>query len=1036
VAEIQLLLSKSIPELDVRGELSHALVNIVGRYGEMVIDRLNKAPERNFLAFLDLLGVSAQPAQPARVPITFYLSANSIESAVPAGTQIAAEPAKGEQNPVIFETEHALSVISAKLESLLLRDADRDRYLEYDAIIPQGPPAEPAGLSTATLPSTFGGKAQPIPHELYVGFEMYPHWPAHNQLSLDLVLEQGATKPDPRALQWEICTSTPGVQAITIIPLLPEADGTESLTKTGRIVFKDVAEFNPAVIEGVSNQWLRCRLMTPITHSASFVEGMVRTVSLPRVRTLTMGTQFEQKNLRVEQAFSNTVKLDTSKDFFPFGERPKFGDSFYFASPAAFSNPDALVTCEITLTNPATGGPDLPIPPVKARNTQLQWEFWDGTVWEELGASDLTTKSEIKPRVIIIDKETPITEEARFSDRTRSLSVSGVVTFSFSRPPALIEINGQKSYWVRVRIVSGDYGEEAHYEQDHAKGGHLVPASFAPPSIHSINLSYTVNKSFSPKAFLTYNDFIYRHVDPGGSFVPFTPPSAGTPPILYFGFTLPAPAASRAAALPLSQAELHGSKFPSRVSIYVSVAELQWQDMSAYDEQTVIAWEYWNGRAWTKWTVRDDTIGLRRSGLIRVLAPPDFALKKEFGRERYWFRLRQVQANFAPALRRVIMNTTTALHSVTLQKEVLGASNGQPLQRFKTTHKPVLDRQQLEVREPTAPSFEEQSRIQDEEGDDAIRPADGVNKSEVWVRWHQVPNFYGSRPRDRHYMLDRATGEVTFGDGSYGLIPSVLPGNIRMAQYRTGGGESGNKPPFSVKQLKTAIPYIDKTFNWEQAAGGTDEESTDSLLSRGPRILRHGSRAVTAEDFEDLAALASPEVSRAKCVPMIDLKRDPDSRRRVPGIVSVIVVPRSLAPRPIPSIELLDRVHSFLDASRSAAVASTDKLIIVPPEYVSIDVDVEIAVDDPDTINEVELRVTQALDDFFHPLTGGPDDSGWDFGRLPHRSDLFPLIEGIPGVSHVRKLQILPRVDRQGADKTTNFLICCGRHEVAATLEE
>src|SRR5262249_31284473 len=151
-----LLLSRSVPELDAEGEMSQALINIVARFSEIVIDRLNEAPDRNFLAFLNLLGVSPQPVQPARVPLTFYLSTENIGYAVvPAGTQVAAEPAKGEANPVIFETERELVVVPAKLDSLLLRDADRDRYLQYDSIVPQAPPAPNAAgnpLSAETRP--------------------------------------------------------------------------------------------------------------------------------------------------------------------------------------------------------------------------------------------------------------------------------------------------------------------------------------------------------------------------------------------------------------------------------------------------------------------------------------------------------------------------------------------------------------------------------------------------------------------------------------------------------------------------------------------------------------------------------------------------------------------------------------------------------------------------------------------------------------------------------------------------------------------
>ena len=72
-------------------QASAALISIVARFGEIVIERLNQAPDKNFLAFLDMLGTSPLPPEPARVPLTFTSVAGSTTDAVvPAGTQVAA----------------------------------------------------------------------------------------------------------------------------------------------------------------------------------------------------------------------------------------------------------------------------------------------------------------------------------------------------------------------------------------------------------------------------------------------------------------------------------------------------------------------------------------------------------------------------------------------------------------------------------------------------------------------------------------------------------------------------------------------------------------------------------------------------------------------------------------------------------------------------------------------------------------------------------------------------------------------------------
>jgi predicted phage baseplate assembly protein len=259
----------------------------------------------------------------------------------------------------------------------------------------------------------------------------------------------------------------------------------------------------------------------------------------------------------------------------------------------------------------------------------------------------------------------------------------------------------------------------------------------------------------------------------------------------------------------------------------------------------------------------------------------------------------------------------------------------------------------------------------------------------------------------------------------------VLPGNIRMTRYRSGGGTAGNKPAQTVTKLSSAIPYVQKVTNYLPAEGGTEAEPNAMLVDRGSRKVRHGNRAVTFEDFEDLAMLASRNVARAKCVPLYDLSLPPEQRRQRPGFVSLIVVPRSSNAEPMPNCELLDQVRAYLDDWRLPTI----ELVIVGPEYVRVDVDAEIAVDDPGNANQVELAVKQAVDSYLHPITGGLNGEGWEFGQLPRKFDLSVLIERVEGVSHVRELRVNTRGSR-GAEKAGDFLICCGQHRIAMTLEE
>jgi hypothetical protein len=1029
-----LLRQRRLARDSASGRFDAALIQVFARFSELVIERLNKAPEKNFLAFLDLLGVSPLAMEAAHVPLTFSLAPGAQHAVVPAGTQVAAPAGKQSPKPVIFETESELIVTAAQLDSLLTKDGVMDRYRDLGAVLQAtvGPQADTASIP-AEAPSAPIGR---IPHSLYIAVPVNAARPDLDQLRLHFVLDEGATPvADPRSLQWKIQTMpAPAAGTATearsdLKILTPDLDETRNLTRTGDVVFRNVPQIASSTVNGLSAPWLSCSLLTPMTASVEPADGMLRQSQSPIVKEITAEVQVSKSNVAIEQAFHDTQKLDVTKDFFPFGERPKIGDGFYLASREAFSDADATVTLQFQLSNPDIIGPDLGIPRTKTHDTELAWEFWDGKAWAELGRTG---------KHLRIGAEGGDVIDTNFADETESLSKNGKVSFRFGRPPAELNANGQKNYWIRVRIAAGDYGRDLQYQKNEATGAlAATPATWAPPSVRSVKLDYVVKKTSLPPA-IRYNDFQYADGIPGVPYRPFIPVAIeDAPPSLYFGFTVSAPATGLPARTATGARthpghKTHFPRLPLSAYVLLENRTAQRREVPVAD-QTASRWEYWDGFEWKTFTVADRTEGIRKNGLLQFLVPADFAQSNEFGRQRYWLRMRQNPGDTVPAIRAVLLNTMTAVQGLTVVNEILGSSNGEPNQKFQTTQPSILTGQKLEVREPTMPALRERDQLRRHapEGEDPIQPTNETpGKTEYWVTWREVSNFYGSSSRDRHYVVDRQKNEVLFGDGLCGLIPPSLPANLRLTRYRSGGGIAGNQPAQAIKQLVSAVPYVQKVTNWVAASGGSDPEQTAATLKRGPRLLRHRGRAVTAEDFEDLAQLASREVARAKCIPQFDLVAHPNADRRMPGFISMVVVPRSDDPKPEPSSDLLDRVYSFLESRR---MATTD-LVVVGPEYVRVDVDAEIVVESLDNASDVERQVTQAIKSYLHPIHGGPNRLGWDFGRLPQRFDLYVLIERIAGVSHIRSLRMSMVPDRPGAEKTRHFLICCGRHQVTMTL--
>ena len=296
---------------------------------------------------------------------------------------------------------------------------------------------------------------------------------------------------------------------------------------------------------------------------------------------------------------------------------------------------------------------------------------------------------------------------------------------------------------------------------------------------------------------------------------------------------------------------------------------------------------------------------------------------------------------------------------------------------------------------------------------------------ERWVRWRAVEDFSDSLAEDRHFVLDPWAGTVRFGDGRKGRIPRAGANNVRVRWYRTGGGSAGNIGPGKITELRSTLPYVSGVTNLVAATGGGDPERVDRIVRRGSGWLRHRHRAVTQEDYEDLA-VAVPGIARAKCLPLRDLGADPSGTRVYPGHVSVIVVPEDDAAAPKPTSTQLRSVYEWLTACRPPEI----NLTVGGPEYVIVEVAAHLVYDDREDITKLVARCRARLDAYLHPLSGGPAHHGWKFGERPTPSAVSAILYGLEGVIQLRSLEIHTREERPGLLQGRLYLICAGRHDI------
>lgn len=116
---------------DRPSDIGITLIELFAWLGEGLIYRLNQVPERNYIAFLDLMGITRDPATPAAAHLLFHPK-GSHPVTVPAGTQAHTLPAEGE-TPVVFETDEGVTVSPTRLSTALLLtpDPDDDSLFHY-----------------------------------------------------------------------------------------------------------------------------------------------------------------------------------------------------------------------------------------------------------------------------------------------------------------------------------------------------------------------------------------------------------------------------------------------------------------------------------------------------------------------------------------------------------------------------------------------------------------------------------------------------------------------------------------------------------------------------------------------------------------------------------------------------------------------------------------------------------------------------------------------------------------------------------------
>lgn len=320
--------------------------------------------------------------------------------------------------------------------------------------------------------------------------------------------------------------------------------------------------------------------------------------------------------------------------------------------------------------------------------------------------------------------------------------------------------------------------------------------------------------------------------------------------------------------------------------------------------------------------------------------------------------------------------TVAVTHGVTRNNIPLGISDGTAGLRFRIPETSVINGS---------------VRVFVDSGTDAS----GVAVTEEWNYYPFLVDADGNDKAFTTFVDETGATWVEFGDNLNGAVP--FTGLNVFATYRVGGGQVGNIAAGQIVGIaSTDLLGVSVALNSSGVplssamTGGADPETNEQIRANAPRVFRAQQRAVTEQDFTDIA-LSVPGVIRASAV-----------AGTYTSVTVYVVGPNGLAP----SDNLKKSVE---DALKAKALIGTS-ITVAGPTRVKVNVggaganQIVVSVYPNYKRTAVEAEAEKAVRRLL-------DFANVDFGTRLTVSDFYAAIMSVPGVQYVA----IPMIARSDA---------------------
>jgi len=218
---------------------------------DQLIYRLNRVPDRNYIKFLELIGVTLFPPTAARTDVTFWLAGPQPDVVrIAPATQVATVRTETDE-AIVFATTEELPIIPATLIELGSMATGKSAYRDLLPLVELGKDAYCFQEKPALGDALLIGLSQAVPSNAI-------------QLRFKCDIEGVGVNPDHPPLLWEAWNGEDW------IPCEQDSDSTGGLNRDGDVVIHVPRGHAAHTIGTRHAAWVRARVVAPIPGMSTY----------------------------------------------------------------------------------------------------------------------------------------------------------------------------------------------------------------------------------------------------------------------------------------------------------------------------------------------------------------------------------------------------------------------------------------------------------------------------------------------------------------------------------------------------------------------------------------------------------------------------------------------------------------------------------------------------------------------------------------------------------------------------------------------